>query len=135
MTWTEHQVGLDPYTYSDFIGFGLNVIAEPRGRYRFVVEGCESGINTWTATQYTAEVPPGTSVEVWARSADTRAGLDAEAFIGAFTDNPADLTMAPGPIPQRRFLEVELRLATTDRMTAPRVFSIDVGAICEPIIM
>ncbi len=133
-TWTEHQVGVHPYTYSDFIGFGLNVFAEPRGRYRFVVEGCDD-LNRWTGTQYVAEIPPGTSVEVWVRSADTVAGLDAEAWIGPFTANPADLTMAPGPVPERRYLQVELRLATTDRMAAPRVFSIDVAGVCEPIIM
>jgi len=65
-------------------------------------------------------VPAGTSVEIWARSADDVAGLDAEAWIGPFTDNPADFTMAPGPIPQRRYLQVELRLATMDRSAAPR---------------
>ncbi len=134
-TWTEHQVGLHPYTYSDFIGFGLNVFAEPRGRYRFVVEGCESGLNSWTGASYMAEIPAGTSVEIWARSAATRDTLDAEAWIGPFTMNPADFTMPPGPIPQLRYLEVELRLATTDREAAPRVFSVEVAGVCEPIIM
>ena len=133
--WTEHQVGLHPYTYSDFIGFGLNVFAELHGRYRFVVEGCPDGTNTWTGSGFTAEVPHGTSVEVWVRAADTRAGLDAETWIGPFTENPADLTMPPGPVPQRQFLEVEVRLATTDRMAAPRLFSVDIAGTCEPIIM
>jgi len=133
-TWTEHQVGLHPYTYSDFIGFGLNVFAEPRGRYRFEVEGCEDGINRWTGASFVAEIPPGTSVEIWARSADDVASLDAEEWIGPFTDNPSDFTMPPGPIPERRYLQVELRLATMDRSTAPRVFSVDVAGVCEPVI-
>lgn len=132
--WTEHQVGLHPYTYSDFIGFGLNVFAEPRGRYNFVLEGCPSGTNLWQGARYTADIPAGTSVTVWARSADTRDGLMAEEWIGPFEGNPADFTMAPGPVPSRQFLQVELRLSTTDRMAAPRVFDIEVAGICEPIV-
>ena len=115
-------------------GFGLNVFAEPRGRYNFVLEGCPSGTNLWQGARYTAEIPAGTSVTVWARSADTRDGLTAEEWIGPFEGNPADFTMAPGPVPSRQFLQVELRLSTTDRMAAPRVFDIEVAGICEPIV-
>ncbi|MBX3273224.1 MAG: hypothetical protein KF729_23365 [Sandaracinaceae bacterium] len=133
-TWTEHPVGLNPYTYSDFIGFGLNVFAEPRGRHRFVVEGCESGTQTWRGVSYRAEIPASTAVEVWARTADTRAGLEAQAWIGPFPGNPADFRLPPGPVPDGRYLQVELRLSTTDRTARPRVFSVDVAGVCEPIL-
>ena len=133
-TWTSHPVGVQPYTYSDFIGFGLNVFAEPRGRYAFVVEGCSNGNSVWTGASYVAEVPPNTTVTVWARTSDDRAALSALPYVGPFTGNPADFTMAPGPLAPGQFIEVELRLATEDRMAAPRIFSIDVAGTCEPIL-
>ncbi|MCC7536939.1 MAG: hypothetical protein IT379_12035 [Deltaproteobacteria bacterium] len=132
--WTERTVGLHPYTYSDFIGYGLNVFSEPRGRYRFVVEGCSTGTNVWQGLRFDGELPPMTAVEIWVRSADTRDGLTAEEWIGPFVTNPANLTAAPGPVPERRFLEVELRLRTDDRRAAPRIFDVTVAGICEPII-
>jgi hypothetical protein len=131
--WTEHPVGLHPYTYSDFIGFGLNVFAEPNGHYQFVVEGCERG-SLWTGARYTAEIPPGTSVTVFARTAMTRAELAAQPWVGPFTMNPVDFQMAPGPLAIGRFIEIDLRLATTVRTAAPRVFGIDVAGVCQSII-
>ncbi|MCC7535625.1 MAG: hypothetical protein IT379_05405, partial [Deltaproteobacteria bacterium] len=128
---TSHPVGLHPYTYSDFIGFGLNTFAEPRGYYRYVVTGCDPAQATrWQGIRFTGEVPPMTSVEFYVRSSSTMAGLAGEAWIGPFTGNPANLQAAPGPVPDGRFLEVEVRLSTSDRGAAPRVFSIDVANTC-----
>lgn len=132
--WTEHPVGVGPYTYSDFIGFGLNVFAEPRGHYSFIVEGCDSGVQIWRGARYVAEVPPSTEVTLFARTADTVDALAAEAWVGPFTGNPASFLEAPGPLPNRRYLQVDIRLSTTDRTTAPRVLGIDVAGVCEPII-
>jgi streptogramin lyase len=133
-TWTEHPVGLNPYTYSDFIGFGLNVFAEPRGHYRFVVEGCDGGTNVWRGASYRSETPGGTAVTLFARTADTRAGLAAEPWVGPFEGSPTNFENPPGPLARRRFLEVEVRLTTMDRTVAPRVFSVDVAHVCEPIV-
>lgn len=134
-TWTEHPVGLNPYTYSDFIGYGLNVFAEPRGNYRFTQEGC-AGVNgtvTWTGATMQQEVPAMTVVEIYARTANTREGLGSATFIGPFT-SPADFRSAPGPLPDGRFIEVDIRLRTSDRRFAPRVRSIDLGHVCTPIV-
>jgi len=133
-TWIEHAVGLTPYTYSDFIGFGLNTFAEPRGRYRFIEEGCPGERNQWLGARFRAETPPGTRVEIWVRSADSIAALELETWIGPFAMSPANLTAAPGPVPERRYLQVEIRLSTDDRRSAPRVFSVDVAGLCTPII-
>ncbi|MBW2463973.1 MAG: hypothetical protein JRH11_20155 [Deltaproteobacteria bacterium] len=133
-TWTEHGVGLTPYTYSDFIGFGLNTFAQPRGYYRFVTEGCESGLNRWFGASYEGEVPPMTSVEFYARVAETLPDLAAATFVGPFTTNPADFTVAPGPVPTGRYIEVEVRMRTEDRLVAPRIFNLNVAGVCEPIL-
>jgi hypothetical protein len=135
-TWIEHGVGLTPYTYSDFIGFGLNVFAQPRGRYRFLVEGCGTGgTQSWLGARVVSETPPRTGVEIWARSADVAGDLAGLPWIGPFTGTPIDFRAAPGPVPAGRYLEIEIRLRTDDRMVAPRVFSVDVAGECVPIVM
>lgn len=133
-TWIEHGVGLAPYTYSDFIGFGLNTFAQPRGWYRFTLEGCASGTNRWQGARYRAEVPPMTAVELWARTADSPAELAMQPWVGPFTGNPTSFEAPPGPLGAFRYIEVEIRMRTDDRRVAPRVFDIDVAVICEPII-
>jgi hypothetical protein len=133
-TWIEHGVGLTPYTYSDFIGFGLNVFSEPRGRYRFRVEGCEGGTQNWLGVRVRAETPPSTEVSIWARSANTVAGLSSQPWIGPFLGPTINLQAAPGPVPPGRYLEIELRLRTEDRRVAPRVFSVDVAGECMPLV-
>jgi hypothetical protein len=132
-TWIEHDVGLTPYTYSDFIGYGLNVFANPRGSYRFQVEGCprsEFGGQSWHGARVMADLPPSTSVNMWVRTGDTVEALAAAAYIGPFPAPVANFRMPPGPVPPGRYIEIELRLATDDRRVAPRVFSVDLAGEC-----
>jgi hypothetical protein len=132
-TWIEHPVGLTPYTYSDFIGFGLNTFAQPRGHHRFVSEGCEGTETTrWQGLRLRVERPAGTRVEVWARSADTRAALEPLPWVGPFAVDGAglvNLVASPGPF-EGRFIEIDLRLSTDDRRVAPRIFSVDSARTC-----
>lgn len=120
------------YTYSDFIGFGLNVFANPRGHHSFVVDsGPDCYRYRWSRLEWRANVPPGTSVELWVRSSNTVAGLATQAWIGPFVTSPANLTVAPGPVPPGRYLEVDVRLATTDRRITPRVYSASATGLCD----
>jgi streptogramin lyase len=129
--WMERTVGVRPYTYSDFVGFGLNVFAQPNGWYRTTLEGCAEGETEWRGVRYTAEVPSSTAVEIWTRSADTRAELEAQPWTGPFLDNPASFASRPGPISRARYLELEVRLRTVDRTAAPRVFDVFVVSACH----
>lgn len=138
-TWIEHGVGLTPYTYSDFIGFGLNTFAQPRGNYRFVSEGCGTDATTrWLGAHLRVEVPLGTSVEVFARTSDDRTTLGAQPYVGPFvvtsSDPSVDFTAAPGPLPEGRFIEVDVRLRTDDRRVAPRVFEVTLARACTGIV-
>jgi hypothetical protein len=138
-TWIEHPVGLTPYTYSDFIGFGLNTFAQPRGYYRFTSEGCgPDSMTRWLGARLRVEVPAGTAVEVFARASDDRATLGAAEFVGPFpvteADPIVDFTAAPGPVPNGRYLEVEVRLRTDDRRVAPRVFEVTLARECTGIV-
>ena len=132
-TWIVHGVGLTPYTYSDFIGFGLNVFAEPRGRYRFQLEGCPSGEfggQRWLGARVDADIPPSTEVTLWVRTGDTPEELSMAAYVGPFTVPLADFTASPGPVPDGQYVEIEIRMTTSDRRSAPRVRSIDVAGEC-----
>jgi streptogramin lyase len=129
---TTPPIFVSAYTYSDFIGFGLNVFANPRGRHSFVIDsGPDCYRYRWSRLEWRADVPPGTSVELWVRSADTVAGLATRSWIGPFRVSPADLTVAPGPVPPGRYLEVEVRLETTDRRITPRVYSVSATGLCD----
>ncbi|MCS6798042.1 MAG: hypothetical protein NZ898_05885 [Myxococcota bacterium] len=123
------QVLATPYTYSDFIGYGLNTFANPRGHYRFVVDSTCNNFR-WESLTWRATTPPGTSVEMRVRSANSMAALAAQPWRGPWTTSPANLQAAPGPVPDGRFLEVEVRLATTDRRTTPRVYDVGVTGGC-----
>ncbi len=131
-SWVESpSVFSGPYTYSDFIGYGLNVFANPRGHYAFVTDAGPDCDQRWETVEWNATTPVGTSVEVWVRSASTSADLGAQAWIGPFRTSPANLRMAPGPVPNGRFLEMDIRMETTDRRLTPRVYSAAATGYCD----
>jgi streptogramin lyase len=126
----EFPVGDTPYTYSDFTGFALRTFTVPNGFVRTVIEGCASGPTEWEELSFDATIPAATRVEIRLRSADTRLGLADAPWIGPFTRSPADLTTAPGPIPPRRFLEVEATLISEDESRTPRLDTVSVQLNC-----
>jgi hypothetical protein len=131
-SWVESpSVFVNPYTYSDFIGYGLLVFANPRGNYSFVTDAGEGCEQRWQTAEWASTVPVGTSVEIFVRSANTQAGLNSASWIGPFITSPANLTMAPGPVPNGRFLEMDIRMATTDRRLTPRVRSASASGFCD----
>ncbi|MFO0713922.1 MAG: SBBP repeat-containing protein [Sandaracinus sp.] len=131
-SWIESpQVFVGPYTYSDFIGYGLNVFANPRGHYSFVTDAGDGCDMRWQTATWDAMVPVGTSVEIWVRSANTTAALSTGTWIGPFRTSPANLTVAPGPVPNGRYLEMDIRMETTDRRLTPRVYSAAATGYCD----
>lgn len=131
-SWLESpQVFSGPYTYSDFIGYGLNVFANPRGHYSFVTDAGPDCDQRWETVEWNATTPVGTTVEVWVRSSPTSAGLAAQPWIGPFRTTPANLRAAPGPVPNGRFLEMDIRMETTDRRLTPRVYSAGATGYCD----
>jgi hypothetical protein len=127
--WIEQSVGKDPYTYSDFIGFGLNTFADPKGFYRFVIEGCPGQSTQWRGVQIDADIPPMTAVKINVRSANSEAELKDAAWVGPFTA-PAELE----GVPPGAYLEVEVVLTTDDQSVAPRVRGVEIIRECMTII-
>lgn len=124
--------GNQPYTYSDFTGFGLNGILGAIGLHRVTIEGCDSAI--WTSVTLDADIPPETEVQLRVRSAPTSAELGTAPWIGPFTADPTtSLAEPPGPVSAGRFLELSLRLWSSTPGIMPRVRAVSVAARCDDV--
>jgi hypothetical protein len=114
-------VGLNPYTYSDFTGYGLRNFTRPRGTYRYLLEGCAPDRDTtWMRVEWTSSEPQNTSVTLRVRTGDDPAAMGD--WFGVWETSPALLEDPPqGPIwPQpARYLEVEFELSSPDQAITP----------------
>ena len=123
----QFPVGNGPYTYSDFTGHGL-FLQFPRGYWRAVTEGCDGA--QWTEITFAGSVPPGSSVEVSVRTADTRVGLASAPWVGTWTSSPALLGNPPGPAPPGRFAEIQVGLISEEPGALPALSAIAVAYTC-----
>jgi hypothetical protein len=114
----QFPVGRGPYTYSDFTGHGL-FLQFPRGYFRGVSEACAGAF--WNEVRFEGSIPPGSAVELSVRTAETRDGLRAAAWIGVWAASPARLAEPPGPVPAGRFLEVQLALSSDEADVVPAI--------------
>ncbi len=126
----EFDVGDAPYTYSDFTGYALRNITAPSGFHREIIQGCALGTTEWEEITWDATMPPATTIEVRVRSANTIVGLAAAAWIGPWDASPADLTSAPGPVPDGAYLEVEVTLFSDGAAATPTLHSLSVQVNC-----
>lgn len=118
--------GAAPYNYSDMTGSVLGEVTAPVGTWSVVQDGGAAG-QTWGRITWNTEaqgsVPPGTSITVEARAADTEAGLAGESFVpvgngalfsltGRYIEARATLTAGPdGTSP----VLSDLRIRTAER--------------------
>jgi hypothetical protein len=126
-------VGLNPYTYSDFTGFGLMTFVRPQGRYVYQVQPCAGGKKAkWKKVVWNATVPAGTAVTLRARSGDSDATMGN--YVGPYTASPAVLEQGPpaplGPNPSL-LLEVEFTLKSNGADLSPVLHDFDVTFDCN----
>ena len=122
-----------PYTYSDFTGFGLRNFTNPQGYYAWVQEGhCEPGKTKFLKVEWDAFTPPGTSITLSVRTADSKTVLENSPWIGTWDASPAVLENAPGPLDPNptNFIEVLFEL-TTQNDDSPKLKSFQIIASCE----
>jgi streptogramin lyase len=123
--------GPQPYTYSDFTGLSARVVTRPTGDYIVNMQGCASGDPaTWTQVDWSATTPPQTRVEIWVRTGDDLATLSSQPIYGPWTEPPADLQAAPGPVPDGVYMQLLIRLISEDREATPIVHSYSVQWSC-----
>lgn len=136
-TWIETDpIFVSPYTYSDFTGYGLNVFAEPSGHYQFVIDsGATCDQFRWEDLSWDVDMPAGTEVTFYARSAASEAGLGTAAWVGPFTNLAVgNLAAAPGPIAPGRYLEIDIRMRTQNRTMTPRVRNVAATGRCDRVL-
>ncbi|MEC7525795.1 MAG: MopE-related protein [Myxococcota bacterium] len=106
------DAGQELYSYSDMTGHLLRTFVSPEGRWEQVFDSGYA-LAYWTTVDWTSIEPPGTDIEVTARTADTLATLDAGVACGPFNTSPADLSSCPPGFQNHRYLRVETRLTRT----------------------
>jgi len=134
--WDDLPVGANPYTYSDFTGYGLRNFTRPRGEYRYMIPGCGPDVETtWLSVEWTSTEPPGTRIEVRFRTGDDASSL--QSWYGAWDTTPADLTqpppngadvLLPNPAP---YAQVEFQLISDSKEDTPILHDFGVIWECE----
>jgi Putative metal-binding motif len=125
-------VGTNPYTYSDFTGYGLQNFTRPQGRYLYQLAPCTPGHKaTWKRVSWNATVPGSTSIDVRVRSGDVETNLGA--WYGPYQSSPVLLEknstnpLVPNP---SMILQVEFTLKTTNKNVQPILHDFDVAYSC-----
>lgn len=118
--------GRNPYTYSDFTGYGLLTVVRPQGWFRVPIEGCPSSDakTVWKTLTWLESEPPGTSIRLKVRVADTLADLANATWYGPWDSPPVDLQAAG--VPPTRYLEVEVDLSSANPDVSPAFSGFDV---------
>jgi hypothetical protein len=129
----------NPYTYSDFTGFGLRNFTRPTGFYSYVIAGCGGGTadTRWVGVQWDGDVPLNTSLTLKARSGKpAKPDQTWGPFTMSYTTSPADLVNGMPLNPNLKddyYLQVEFDFATMDKNLTPKLKSFDVLYECDNI--
>jgi len=129
-------VGLDPYTYSDMIGYHLRHFTSREGWYRQVFEACPMYSVRWNEIAWDAYVPEGTRIVIRGRTADTRAELALAGWVVLAEEpddsSPRDIPAGAPPdgLDEGHFIEIEVRLYTDRDGLSPSVHAISFDWTC-----
>lgn len=133
VNWVTQPVGLNPYTYSDFTGFGLNSIAED-GKYRFTAQGCTgpSERTQWEGLVIDqGTITPETPVSVRVRSASSEAALKDESFTDPIpVAEIGQVIPFAEPKPGGLVLQIEILLSTNNPDVVPKIKSLQFVRNC-----
>ena len=112
--------GNDPYTYSDMTGFQHLLFTNPEGTWNQTYDGGAATV-FWQFAEWTGIEANGvTDILVRARSAATEEGLAQAGWTAYITDSPANLE----GLPNLRWLELEVKLTSSDPIQSPILHSI-----------
>lgn len=119
--------GAGPYNYSDMTGSVLGEVTAPFGTWTVVQDGGSAGMPWGTVTWNTEPegvVPPGTSIVVEARAADTEAGLPGQVFTPVSNGTEFSLT--------GRFIEVRATLTASPSGDSPVLSDLTIKSANRP---
>ena len=120
----------NPYTYSDFTGASQQMAGTEVGKTRVVMEQAASV--RWKLLSFRVATPPGTSVCLRARAADSRPALASAGWSDVECPRSRDWSAARMGLGQGlagRVLEVEVELSSSDPASTPMISDLTAAAI------
>jgi streptogramin lyase len=130
--WKSQEIGINPFTYSDFTGFNLNFLAEDAA-YSFVVAGCEDANTRWEGLSPSSGlISEGSSLSVRVRAAASQ-----EELISSGYSEPIEITELKQavifePKPEGAVLQVQLLMSVTDLDKPLKINALQVAKTCLP---
>jgi hypothetical protein len=127
----EVAVGVEPYTYSDFTGFGLRTFTNPHGWWSITLQGCNGGDAQWDQISWMAYEPTGTTVLLRVRSSQSATTFPD--WSDTYDTSPADLDQPPqGPLDPNPapYLNLKFELYSDGAENTPVVSSLAVTWTC-----
>ncbi len=116
-------VGANPYTYSDFTGYGLRNFTRPRGVYTVTVTACPDSSEPpiWHRVEWDSDEPFGTSIRVYVSTGNSEQELHSNLKFGPWEASPAELSEVPGPVEPNPawYMRIEFLLTTEKKDFAP----------------
>jgi sugar lactone lactonase YvrE len=122
--------GANPYTYSDFTGFGLRVFTNPHGWWSYLLEGCGED-TVWNVVEWSGYEPVGTDLLLRVRTGPDP--LVMGSWSETWDTSPAQLDQPPqGPIVPNPadYLEVKFELFSDGQENTPTLSSFAVTWSC-----
>jgi hypothetical protein len=125
-------IGQNPYTYSDFTGFGLANFVRPQGRYSYLHKVCPDGVKAqWKQVKWKATEPAGTAVVLRVRTGDSMTTMGS--WSSVFSSSPAKFgpgSAAPIKPNPAHYLQVEFTLTTKSKSATPILHEYGVSYVC-----
>jgi len=117
------------YSYSDFTGYQLRHITTNQGSFYQTVAGC-SRFAQWNSVTWDATTPPNTSIVLYVRGSNNTDFTLSQQY-GPWLSSPANLQIAPGPVPQFKYLQLQFVLVSQDRTSQPYLNSFSINTSCN----
>ncbi|PKN44092.1 MAG: hypothetical protein CVU59_12555 [Deltaproteobacteria bacterium HGW-Deltaproteobacteria-17] len=131
---TTVPVGTNPYTYSDFTGYGLRNFTRPQGTFSYTFTSCPDSElpPTWYEVRWNGTTPPGTSISAFVQTSNDAASIRYAEIYGPWETSPAVLSDVPGPVAPNPawYIRVTFLLTTENRDVTPILHDFDLVWEC-----
>ncbi len=134
------NANMQPYTYSDFTGFGLRNFTRPKGSYTYVQKGCvqqdgsPNGETKWLSVSWDADVPLNTTLTLKARAGNTPVPDQSwGAWTVDFPMSAADLLTNMPLVPNAKdsaYMQIEFDFASMQKNASPKLKSFHIFHEC-----
>jgi len=121
--------GLGPYTYSDFTGSLQALSALQQGTWSVITDGLSPSI-VWTLVGWTPSTPPGTSIQIQARVAQTLPLLALASWTTIGAPGPLGSPM-PGRYIETRATLQRANEGCSPAFVTPILYDLTVQAVCD----